>query len=363
MNFAGFPRLTQALRDGLERGDHVGGQIHVSARGEPLLDAAFGDAGNGRPMEPGTSMAWMSSGKPLTAFCLAILASGGLLSPEDLVARHLPEFARGGKEKLKLWHLLTHTAGFRQADRLDPAMPWDGMVAAVCDTPMEEGWRPGEQAGYQTSSSWFALGEVVQRVGGRPLEQFMREELLLPSGMDSVSLSSPAGGGVEGRDGLLMNTARPPARPAAAELGPARERVRPGGGARGPIRELARFYEMLLAGGVAGGRRLVSESTLAEWLRPWRVGLRDDTFQHVIDFSLGWIINSNRHGMETVPYGYGRRAGDLTFGHSGVQSSCGFGDPDHGLAVAWVMNGMCGEIRHNARAREINTAIYLDLGL
>lgn len=362
MTLAGFPKLAGILQEGLDRGDHVGGQIHLSMRGEPLLDAAFGEAGNGQPMSPKTPMAWMSSGKPLTAFCAALLADRGLLDPRDLVSRHLPEFARAGKERIEIWHLLTHTAGFRQADRLDPALPWGEMLDAICATPAEADWPPGGRAGYQTASSWHVLGEIIQRVSGRDLETFMREELLLPAGMDSVSLAGPARSGEES-PGVLMVTVRPPHRPAAGELAPLRDRVRPGSGLRAPIRELARFYSMLLGGGLVAGRRLISEATLAEWLRPWRTGMYDHTFQHIIDFSLGWILNSNRHGVETVPYGYGRRAGDRAFGHSGVQSSCGFADPDHGLAVAWVMNGMCGEVRHNARAREINTAIYLDLGL
>jgi CubicO group peptidase (beta-lactamase class C family) len=83
----------------------------------------------------------------------------------------------------------------------------------------------------------------------------------------------------------------------------------------------------------------------------------------VIDFGLGFIVNSNRYGVETVPYGYGRSAADQAFGHSGAQSSCAFGDPTHKLVVAWSCNGLPGERLHQRRAREINSAIYEDLGL
>jgi hypothetical protein len=63
-----------------------------------------------------------------------------------------------------------------------------------------------------------------------------------------------------------------------------------------------------------------------------------------------------------MPYGYGRAATRETFGHSGNQSSCAFADPGRQLVVAWCCNGMPGERKHQQRQREINNAIYQDLG-
>jgi CubicO group peptidase (beta-lactamase class C family) len=94
-----------------------------------------------------------------------------------------------------------------------------------------------------------------------------------------------------------------------------------------------------------------------------RVGMFDQTFQHEIDWGLGFTIDSNRYGAETIPYGFGRHASPSTFGHGGSQSSVAFADPEHGLVVALVCNGRPGEARHNRRARDIHSAIYEDLGL
>jgi CubicO group peptidase (beta-lactamase class C family) len=114
---------------------------------------------------------------------------------------------------------------------------------------------------------------------------------------------------------------------------------RPGASARGPVRELGRFYQMLLNGGEL------------------------EAFMHTLDFGMGFILNSNQYGAETVPYGYGRHASEKAFGHSGAQSSCAFADPEHGLVVSWVANGMPGERLHHKRQRAVNSAIYewLDL--
>ena len=137
----------------------------------------------------------------------------------------------------------------------------------------------------------------------------------------------------------------------------------PGGNGHGPIRELGRFYEMLLARGEWNGRRLVTPQTVEALTTPHRVGLVDKTFKAKLDWGLGFICDSKHYGEDLIPYGYGRHASRRTFGHSGFQSSTGFADPEHGLAVAFVANGHPGEPRHTERFREVSEAIYEDLGL
>ena len=82
-----------------------------------------------------------------------------------------------------------------------------------------------------------------------------------------------------------------------------------------------------------------------------------------MDWGLGIIIDSNRYGDDTVPYGYGRSSSPRTFGHGGSQSSIAFADPDCRLVVAAVFNGMPGEAKHDARMRAVLAALYEDLGL
>ena len=94
-----------------------------------------------------------------------------------------------------------------------------------------------------------------------------------------------------------------------------------------------------------------------------RVGEFDLTLAHIVDFGLGVIVDSNRYGLETVPYGYGKYCSPRTFGHGGAQSSQGWCDPEVGLVVAYFFNGRPGEAQHNRRSRKLNEAIYADLGL
>jgi CubicO group peptidase (beta-lactamase class C family) len=305
---------------------------------------------------------WLSAGKPLTVVAIAQQLENGRLGLDDRVADHIPGFRKGGKEPIGIRHLLTHTGGFRGADLIPEDLSWEENIARICATPLEPGWRIGEKAGYQIGASWFVLAEIVQRLTGQPYADYLRERIFQPLGMTDSWIGIPithyqAYGDRIGFMHVLRQGKLLPHGEWNSETGCAR--CRPGGNARGPVRELGQFYESLLG----FGPRLLKPETVAEFTRPHRVGMFDHTFQHIVDFGLGFVLNSNRYGVETVPYGYGRHASEAAFGHSGAQSSCAFADPAHQLVVAWSCNGMPGERAHQKRAREINSAIYEELGL
>merc|ERR1711916_291329 len=77
-------------------------------------------------------------------------------------------------------------------------------------------------------------------------------------------------------------------------------------------------------GGSLDGTRILQSETVDLMTSRQRVGAFDQTLQHVVDFGLGVIVDSNRYGAETVPYGYSRYCSERTFGHGGSQSSIGF---------------------------------------
>ena len=109
--------------------------------------------------------------------------------------------------------------------------------------------------------------------------------------------------------------------------------------------------------------RILSPESVQLLTTRQRIGMYDQTFRHVMDWSLGLIMSSNRYGDETVPYGYGVDCSDDTFGHGGSQSSVGFADPEFGLVVTVVMNGMPGEAIHHGHMNSFLAALYQDLGL
>ena len=355
----------KVLEHGVEAGLHLGAQLYVSVAGRPAIDFACGEARDGVPMRTDSLAQWFSSGKPLTAILIAQLSEEGLIELEALVSRYIPEFAANGKEGITIAHLLTHTGGFRSADNIPAETEWTEMIRRTCEAPLEEGWVPGQRAGYSTTSAWFLLGEIIQRLTRAPFDEYIKENLLDPLGMTDSWLRLPFAQYKEygERLALMHDTAAVKREPAFMQDAAGMAHCRPGSSARGPIRELGKFYEMLLNGGNFNGRQFVRASTVELFTKRHRVGLFDETFQHNLDFGYGFIVNSNRYGADTVPYGYGSHCSEGAFGHSGAQSSCAFADPEHRLAVAWVATGTPGERPHQKRQREINNAIYEHLNL
>src|SRR5690606_17776421 len=107
------------------------------------------------------------------------------------VTRFVPEFAAAGKDSITLFHLLTHTAGFRGADNTPRHIPWDEAAHKVCEAPLERDWTPGQKAGYSTQASWVVLAEMIARVTGKPFLDYLRGELLSPLAMNDTWLSLP----------------------------------------------------------------------------------------------------------------------------------------------------------------------------
>ena len=356
-----FPKTEAALREGIAQRLHLGAQIYISQHAHVLAHDAIGEVNPGEPLRTDHVMLWLSAGKPITAVAIAMLVENGKLDIDAFVSRYLPEFAQGGKEKVTVRHLLTHTGGFRGADLLPTTRSWPEMIAEICRSPIERSWVPGEKAGYQLHASWFVLAEVVRRLDGRDFSKYVREKIFEPLAMKDSWIGMPAEQFRKygSRLAPIYNTSDGMFKLHAAWNRPENWiEPRPGSNACGPMANLGKFYESLL-----GFHPLLTPTTVKLFTQRQRVGMFDETFQHRVDLGLGFIINSNRYGVETVPYGYGRYASEKTFGHSGSQSSSAFADPEHGLAVAWACNGMPGELRHQKRARAINAAIYEDLGL
>jgi CubicO group peptidase (beta-lactamase class C family) len=212
-------------------------------------------------------------------------------------------------------------------------LSWEQIIERICDAPIEPNWIVGEKAGYHAQTSWFLLGEIARRLSGKRWETYATEEIFQPMGMASSSFA-------------------------------AEETCSPGSGARGPARELGMFYEMLLRRGASAlGSQIILTQSVEALTARHRVGLLDHTFKHIIDWGLGFIINSAHYGDENVPYGYGRHASPRTFGHGGRQCCSGFADPEAGLAAAVMFRDQPGEEAHNRRMIEVLSALYEALGL
>jgi CubicO group peptidase (beta-lactamase class C family) len=362
-----LPRTVAEIESGMALGLHVGAQLYVSQRGRTIADLAFGLARpatadrDALPMTPDTITLWLSAGKPITAVAIAQLWERNLLQLDDPVVDHLPEFAPYGKEAITIRHLLTHTAPLRLADTGWPDATWEQMIQRVCATRPEPRWIPGRTAGYSSHVTWYVLAEIVRRLGGQTLEDYFRDRVFLPCGMTTTFVSMTPDEQAHYADRLAVTqvTEKSPSRDYGTDTPQALATPRPSASIRGPARQLGRFYETMLK----RGKGILSPQAVEAMTARHRVNTHDKTFNATIDWGLGFMINSLIYGNPETPYQFGPHASPRTFGHSGNQSSAGFADPEHGLAVAVVFNGLAGEQKHQARIRATLAAIYEDLGL
>ncbi len=372
----GLARTSRVIEEGIGRGLHLGAQVYVSVHGRPVGDGSIGEARPGLAMTPEQLITWWSMTKAVVAVVVAQLWERDQVGLDDPVASHVPEFAAHGKGGITIRHCLTHTGGFRGADRVkasasDPDEWWAEVVAGVCQARPEPRWPPGGKAGYHMSAGTTILAEVVRRVDGRPFERYVREELFVPLGMHDCWVGMPGQEVARYRDrlGTMHKTGDGPPVPLDHLDSPWwLTRCMPGGNGRGPMRQLARLYEALLQGGATtpcpgpdpagpgptGPVRILEVQTVEAITARHRAGMFDKTFRITCDWGLGFAIDNSAMGRHCS-----RRA----YGHGGAQSSMAFADPEFGLAVAILTNGMPPPEEHYRRFAEISEAVYEDAGL
>jgi CubicO group peptidase (beta-lactamase class C family) len=358
---AAVPGAGAALVDGVERGLQPGGLLYVSRAGETVAHLGVGEAREGTPMDPDQMVVWFSMTKPTVAVSVAQQWERGALELDDPVVKYVPEFGARGKHTITLRHLLTHTAGIRGADAVANNAAgdasWEEIVAGICAVEPDEGWVPGERAGYHLSSGMAILSEVVRRIDGRRFDVYVRDEVFLPLGMDDCWVGMPADRAEAYGDrlGTMHNTesgsaVRLDQFDSTQFLG----RCIPGGGGRGPVGQLARLYEALLGRGELDGRRVLLPQTVEALTARHRVGLFDETYNVPCDWGLGFAVDA---------YAMGRHCSPRAFGHGGALSAISFADPEHALVVVVQVNGMCTNDDHYVRMDAVTSALYEDLGL
>jgi len=318
--------LTRAhLERGLRENLWTGYSLAVRKAGT-AAESAGGDVPS-----PSSTVPWFSAGKPVTAVgVLRILESKPSLESQPLAAS-LPELAGSYAGGLTLPQILSHQTGLRILESQLPGSAAEMVQFFRKVTPADFQLSPG-QAAYDPAGGWWLLGQWITRQTGMPWQKFLKEKVLRPVGLPGLNFGPPevpirerrAGTWVEGESG-----------------------AGPGGGLVGSAAQLALFYETLLQS------QLLQVSSLKKMLSRVRRDQLDATFGQVVDFGLGVILNSNRHGADTVPYGFGTKAGDRALGHGGARSSMAFADPDHGFTAAVFLNGRVPETEHQPRMRTI----------
>ena len=358
-----FSTTIESIHNGIEKELHTCAQVYISQYGETIADFAIGKYTESFPCTTETILPWMSCSKMITAVAFAILQERNLVDFTDKVSSIIPEFGTKGKEQINFENILNHTAGIRLLSLKWDDISWEESIEAICDMDIEDGWTVGKDGGYHIGTSWFILGEAIQRLSGKALQDFVKEEIFEPLEMNNSWISIPEDVYLKNENvARFYRTDTKPIRLGLDKYAKAPNKCRPGASCRGPINELGKFMNMLYEGGSIGNARILSERTVEKMISPSRVGVTDKTFMKKIDWGLGFMLDSKKY-QEMYPYSFGPGCSEDTFGHNGNQSSAAYVDPENEVVVCFVFNGLPGEPAHQQRLHEMNKAIYEDLDL
>jgi CubicO group peptidase (beta-lactamase class C family) len=366
---AALARADRHLARYVDDGRLAGWQLLVTRRGRVVHAAVHGsrDLEAGLPVEPDTLWRIYSMTKPITSVVAMQLYEEGAFRLQDEVSRYLPAFADmrvlvGGNvdapktvpavEPVRMWHLLTHTAGLTYAftrssllDDLYAARSADPLVSpTTCLADMVDRWaglpllfEPGSAWNYSVATD--VLGRVLEVLTGSSLDEAFADRVLGPLGMtdtrwwvpepDAGRLAAmytpdPASGRAVRHDLLGAAALREPAM------------LSGGGGLVSTAADYARFTAMLLGGGKLDGVRLLGPRTLAYMGRNHLPGgatlatLGRGQFAEAayegVGFGLGFSVS-----LDPVATKVTASPGELAWG--GLASTAFWVDPHEDLAV------------------------------
>lgn len=318
--------LDAAVSDGSENSL----QFCVYRDGECIIDAWAGwaDFARTRPVDARTVFPVYSTSKGVPAAALTRLIEQGKLSPETPVAEIWPEFAKNGKERTLIRHLLNHTSGlhqrFPEQQTYEQVADWPYMIHVIEESAPD--WEPGTQTRYQSLTYGWVTAEVIRRVTGKSFREYVAEELFGPEKIKDFYFGTT--------DAAERNAAEIRCEPGVESVrtisvcDPLDELMRqpcirraalPGFNAIASARALAKFYNAILAG------RYFS-----------REMLREATTLNCPEQKPPRLSGAGTFGYGFALTGPGADVGRV-FGHGGYGGSDGQADREANLAIGFTV--------------------------
>jgi CubicO group peptidase (beta-lactamase class C family) len=335
----------------VDDGDLAGAVCVVGRKDGVVHESAVGmrDLAARAPMPKDALFRIASMTKPITAIGIMILADEGKLSPDDDVAKYLPEFsgqmllsektAAGNSLKpparpVKLRDLLTHTSGVANYPKgVDDVYAKRNRTLA--ETTLATALQPLQ---FEPGTKWSysnpgidALGRVIEVVSGESYEDFLQKRVFDPLGMKdttfhptpshlarlAVTYGKDKGGALTANLNTLIALKEKAKHPI------------PAGGLVSSGADLARLYRMMLNRGELDGKRILSEKAVAEMTKV-QTGDIKTGFVDGMGFGYGWAVVREPQGVTAM-------MSPGTFGHGGAFGTQGWIDPKQDLFVVLLI--------------------------
>lgn len=348
--------LTAAVERDIAAGLYFGGVIGVKRGGQNAYFKAFGhsSATKERAVAQDSVFSLFSVTKAFTNILIFQAIERGLLTLTTPVAKVIPEFAGGLRDRITVFHLLTHSAGLPSMFEARPGMYIDRLaevIAAICEValPLEA---PGVRVDYAPLFNHALLGEAARRLDPkqRSYREILREDLFEPLGMKDTSM------GV--RRDLKPRHLIPEFRGnypiqhlGRSNLGPngafeEEDAEMPWVGCVSTASDMMRFAEMLRAGGTLDECRIVSRALIERARTVWTGDKPNDFYANAIrvaggiappaNLGLGFSVRGPQMGTSM----FGTLASPGTFGAHGAGTTIFWVDPERDISFVGLMTGL-----------------------
>ena len=352
-------RLYGRIETHIAAGWYPGAAVAMARHGMLVAARSFGVARLADASRPAVAAdqetMWLlySQTKPITSCAIWYLVEHGLLRFHDVVADYIPEFSRFGKGRVTLHHILSHQAGFPDANV--PPEAWEDhklLRECVCNFTLD--WEPGAHVVYHSAAAHWTQAVLIEAITGQDYRQFIRDHVLQPLGLHSLWVGVPdelhnrlAGAyqRTEGGEHEMLVDRNTPAFWRAGV---------PGGGGYGTATDLVAFYQMLLHLGALNGTRILGPRTVQYVTRNHTGDRIDERFGLPMHRGLGVHVR----GLSPTIRGLGSTAAPSTFGHGGAGTSYSWADPGTGVSFTYLTNSQMAEPYHSRRLDEIMTIAH-----
>jgi len=359
-----FEAVRESFLSNFEQGQEVGAGVAVYHRGKLVVDLAGGlrDRVSGKRYSHEILQPVFSVTKGITALAANMLADRGELDLDAPVASYWPEFAQAEKSEIPVRWLLTHQSGVLALDQtisLEQLLDWNLVVGLLAAQAPD--WKPGSKHGYHSMTYGFLVGEVLRRVTGKTVGQYVAREIAAPLHADlfiglpedketSVAPALlPELGGRRPRlpdsgpyAARVLNWISPPLTVMDVNRRDVRAAELPAANGIANARALARMFASMI-GPVDGVRCLSSKAMNRARLEQWRG----------IDMVMG-VENAVGLGF-LLPTDWCPLGGPGSFGTAGFGGSRAWANPELELAFAYTPN-LCSLGHFDAREAVLSRA-------
>jgi CubicO group peptidase (beta-lactamase class C family) len=355
-----FLSLQETFEGNFKQGLECGASLAVTLEGETVVDlwGGFADAAQQKPWREDTTVLVYSTTKIFTALCGLMLIDRGLLDIDKPIAHYWPEFAQQGKEAVLVRHAFTHTAGL---PGWSPPIPfstyydWEAVTRTLAEQALW--WEPGAKTGYHGQTFGFLVGELVRRISGQTVGDFLRTEVtdkigadfvigMAPSEFHRLAEAVPAGERLPEEGTMAWRVAN-------GELPPKWDRLEcltseiPASNGIGNARSIAQLGSILAGNGEYMGHRFLSPGTvdLALTEQSYRV---DEIVEIPIRYGFGM-------GLDSAEF---RCLGDRSLHWGGYGGSFCMMDVESKSCIAYAMNRLLPDVIGDPRNDALRDAFF-----